>query len=58
VALTTGTASTYVGGQPISIQGIPMGPDNIATLVGLVNIETGPLKSDTLRIVLQVQIEN
>jgi len=35
-----------------------MGPDGLATLVGLVNIGSGPLESDTLRIVLQVQIDH
>ncbi len=58
VVLTTGTASIFVGGRRVSIQGAPMGPDGIATLVGLASFNTGPLQSDTVRIVLEVQVGN
>ena len=57
VTLTTATATTIVRSRQISMTGQPVGPDGKAKLVGLATFESGPLRKQTMRIVLHVQVE-
>ena len=58
VDLTTGKSWADVGGRRISVEGTPMGADGFATLVGMASFGSGPLASDTLRIMVEVQVGN
>jgi hypothetical protein len=55
VRLTTGTATTVRDGRQIAMTGYPVRPDGTATLVGLETFDSGPLRRDTVRIVLNVR---
>ncbi len=57
VLLTTATTTALVGTKLISMTGQPVGADGIAKLVGLAIFESGPLRKETMRIVLNVQVE-
>ena len=53
----TATATTIVRSKQISVTGQPLRPDGTAKLVGLATFNSGPLRKEVMRIVLNVRVE-